>query len=621
MDPQQNVKQQTKQNLFKGMLIFFFFLFFYLYVWLRIDPGLINQYQDTLFLFDSTFFNQFLQYPGGLIDYASAFLSQFFIYPWLGAFIITLLAGGLYFLTYRIIRSLCDFPNSFLVPFIPVLLILVLHSDYAHPLSVDLGLLFALGFFILFIQTVSLKTALHFVIYVLVAGLLYFLTAGHLFLFTLLCILYELLYTKHALKERILSLFFYILIPVLIPYLSVQLLFMVALKFAYDYTLPFGALYQPSFAPYLLYAIFPLILVLMSAPWKTVSQRLRKALGFLNTDIKFLKVGWSVLFQTALLLLITGVLIFVSFDRNTNILLRMDWLAQRGRWADILTIARHTPSEDIRKTYFTNRALYHTGQLTNRMFSFPQKWGTDGLSLPEEFSYKQPMLKSDLFLELGYVNEAQHMAHEGLSQKGERPRILQRLTVTNLLKGEKNAALMYLSKLDKTLFYKNWSKQVKQYVDNDSLLQKNPILGHIRSLMVDSDFIAVPKRLDMDLQNLLSNKKNKMAYEYLMAYFLLEGRLDSFIENIKRIRDFNYLSLPTHYEEAVLIYMVITGERKIDLPGYRLSYATVNRYKELKEILNSYKGDKDAARKDLQKSHGDTFWFYLMYNNPKTTDR
>ena len=620
MGQQQNIKP-SKQSLFQGLFISLFFLLFYVYVWLRIDLGLINQYQDTLFLFDSTFFNQFLQYPGGLADYGSAFLSQFFITPWLGAFIITLLAGGLYFLTYRMIRLLSDFPNIFIFPFIPVLLTLILHSHYAHPLSVDLGLLFALGCFILFIQMASLKAVLRYVIYLFIAGLLYILTAGHLFLFTLLCILYELLYVKHALKERIFSLSFYILIPVVIPYLFVQLLFMVTLKFAYGYTLPFGALYQPSFAPYLLYLIFPFILVFSSTFWKTVSQPLQKVFGFLNAGIKFLKVSWSVLVQVIILLLITVVLIFVSFDRNTNTLLRMDWLSQRGRWVDVLTIAGHSSLDDIRKTYFTNRALYHTGQLGNRMFSYPQKWGTDGLFLPEEFTFRQPMLKSDLFLELGYVNEAQHMAHEGMSQKGERPRILQRLAITNLLKGEKNAALMYLSKLNKSLFYKNWSKQAEQYADNDSLLLKNPILGHIRSLMVDSDFIAVPKRLDVDLQNLLSNKKNKMAYEYLMAYFLLERRLDAFMENIKRIRDFNYLSLPTHYEEALLIYMVISGERKIDLPGYRLSYATVNRYKELKEILNSYKGDKGAARKDLKKSVGDTFWYYLMYHNPKTTDK
>jgi len=617
MNSQQSVKQPT-QNLFKGMFTFFFFLLFYLYVWLRIDPGLVNQSQDTLFLSDSAFLNQFMQYPGGLADYASAFLSQFFIYPWLGALIITLLAGCLYFLTSRMISLVSDSANIFFISFIPVLLILVLHSSYEHTLSADLGLLLVLGFFILSIQISSQKAVFRFIIYTLVAGLLYFLTAGHLFLFALMCVLHEFLYTKHPLKEKIWSLLFYFLIPVAIPYLSVQLLFMITLKFSYSYALPFNNLYKPSVAPYLLYAVFPLILIFASAHWKAASQRLQKVFGFLNKGTRFLKITLSVLVQAVALLLIVLVLVFISFDKNTNTLLRMDQFSQGGRWEDILTIARHSPMDDIRMAYFTNRALYHTGQLSSRMFSFPQKWGTWGLSLTEEYNFKQPMFKSDLFFELGYVNEAQHMAHEGLSQKGAKPRILQRLAITNLLKGEKSAAMMYLSKLSKTLFYKNWSKNIKQYVDNDSLLRKNPQLEHIHSLMTDFDFVAVPKRLDMDLKNLLLGKKNKMAFEYLMAYSLLEGKLDSFIENIIRIRDFNYHFLPSHYEEALLIYMVITGKRKIDLPGYVLSLATVNRYKEFEKILSDHKGNKNAAQKDLQKNHGDTFWYYLMYNKPKT---
>jgi hypothetical protein len=590
---------QPDYNRIRFMVPFLFFVFVFLYIWLKINPALINQYQDTLFLFDRAFFHSFLQYPGGLAEYVSAFLSQFMIISWLGALIIAILCVLLYDLTFRIVKLLFNSSNRIL-PFIPVLMVLTLHSCYSHPLSVNLGLLLTLLFFILFIKFRSEKTTKRFVLFFIMAGLLYWFAAGHLLFFAGLMILYELLQASETWKKRILSVLYYFLMAVLIPYLCLQLFFMISLPQAYLYLLPLHTIYKPAVIPFLLYGFFPFLIVIASARRK------------IEVPEKWRRIG--TLIQAGIILLLIGILALVSFDKKTNTFLRMDRFSGLKKWPKIIEMARKTDMNDLWITYFTNRALYHTGRLSSEMFSFPQIWGLDGLFLTEEYSYSRSMLKSDLLFELGYINESQHIAHEGLSQEGEKPRILRRLAIINLLKGEKQAAMMFLSKLEKTLFYKKWARAFMKMARNESLLQNNAQLRYIRTVMPDSDFILVPKNPLLNLSHLLTNKnRNHMAFEYLMAGYLLEGDLDSFMNHIRQINDFNYPAIPRHFEEAIITYMMDKGKDQVDLPGREPNVKTVDSYETLLSIMMRHHGRKEEARDDLAKNHKDTYWYYLLY--------
>ena len=58
--------------------------FFYLYLY--VHPVLILEALPPVFLLDANFFNGFLQIPGGMIDWFSAFIMQF----WFSDFVIAL---------------------------------------------------------------------------------------------------------------------------------------------------------------------------------------------------------------------------------------------------------------------------------------------------------------------------------------------------------------------------------------------------------------------------------------------------------------------------------------------------------------------------------------------------
>ena len=77
------------------------------------------QEQYQLFLFDSTYVWEIVKQPGGVADLLGRFCTQFFLYAWVGAFIIAVLLSAVQLLTLSILRSalpLRSAKNSHLSP-------------------------------------------------------------------------------------------------------------------------------------------------------------------------------------------------------------------------------------------------------------------------------------------------------------------------------------------------------------------------------------------------------------------------------------------------------------------------------------------------------------------------
>ncbi len=103
-----------------------------------------------------------------------------------------------------------------------------------------------------------------------------------------------------------------------------------------------------------------------------------------------------------------------------------------------------------------------------------------------------------------------------------------------------------------------------------------------------------------------------MAFEYLMAWYMLNRYLGIFVQKIELLPDLGYDELPTHYEEAALIY--VYGTRKpLHLNGYLSSPQKRRQIEDFSRILSGYRGNKQAASKDLSKKLRNTYFFYNVY--------
>ena len=149
-------RKLSNSNLGGPIRTFIFFLLFYLYLWLEVKLCLIYHSAGIItnfpaFYRDGVFFAEFLSYPGGLVEYISAFLSQFFYYSWAGALVVTLQAWLIgicidYFL------GAVNAPRLHGLRFVPAILLLALYNQYTYHFIPVMTLLTALAFVCLYLK-------------------------------------------------------------------------------------------------------------------------------------------------------------------------------------------------------------------------------------------------------------------------------------------------------------------------------------------------------------------------------------------------------------------------------------------------------------------------------------
>ena len=113
-----------------------------------------------------------------------------------------------------------------------------------------------------------------------------------------------------------------------------------------------------------------------------------------------------------------------------------------------------------------------------------------------------------------------------------------------------------------------------------------------------------------------------MAFEYLMAHYLLNCRLDKFVENLPRLDDFGYKNIPRHYQEAILVYKSIT-QKNIDLGGREINPEIVNQFNQISEIVNNPDNSNLETLKrklaPLAPKLGATYFFYYLFGSNEKT--
>ncbi len=103
-----------------------------------------------------------------------------------------------------------------------------------------------------------------------------------------------------------------------------------------------------------------------------------------------------------------------------------------------------------------------------------------------------------------------------------------------------------------------------------------------------------------------------MAFEYLMASYLVTAQLDKLVQNLDRLDDFGYPHIPPLYEEAILIYQSTTS-KEIDLKGRQISLESRQRFERINQTFDRYMGNKQAAANEVATYYGDSYFFYYTY--------
>ena len=626
-----------------------FFVLYYLYVRHCLDPRLLYHANDValpsgqsiefpIYLRGTAFFQGFVGRPGGLVEYLSALCSQYYYYPFWGPLVLTVVAFLAYLFSDWLIR-LGGSAGARPLRYVPPLLLLIVCNQYTFRLEnciAPVAALIAAAGYALAARRVH-AAPIRLVLFCAAAGGLYYAVGGPFVLFVVWCGLYELLgRRRYVLGGSCL------LIGLCIPLLG-MCLFNVTLVDAY--TRPSGLLpsEKTAFGVYsskgalsegyslrgtwgesrslgepvktMALAAFYLffILVAVCLPFRRWLASLRSALASRTGKVGRYCLGGRLTPVYGLLALVTAgaCVAWCTPDRSARAMLRANYLARMEMWPEFLEQIESYPSREYPGSVMLdiNRALFETGQLGNKMFAYPQKHDTLLRLGSLAASCKGGC---EILLELGRINEAEHAALEALEITGDRPETLRLLATVYIVKRRSETARVFLGALSKDVVHGQWARECLRRLDEDPLLSSDPKIRRLRSIMPLTDMpLDSDSHEKMLLALMARNPKNRMALEYLMAYYLLKRRGGKVACNISRLDDFNERAIPEHYGEAILVYSYKT-RRPVDLGGRSINPRTVEQGREVIRLAYEHRGDKEALDEALAARFPRSCWRYFL---------
>lgn len=621
--PSLTVRSGTETGLLFALLL--------AYTALVIEPRLVHQ---SIGIFTCSapfsysmgwpFFYEHFERPGGLVEYMARWLTQYFEFNWLGGLIIAASAWSLAVGTDRLIQA-AGGPRRTLARYVPALLLIAIWGEYSHPLPAALALLVALGLFALYVLIAhrGMTTA---IAGLLVAGSIAYYLAGAVgLMFGVLVTLYEFLSTRR-LRLAALAL----VVTVILPWLVGMFFCDCTWRTAYGTNIVAVPSIHGGSRPFLtaLYLFFPLAITVTALLSRFLASRLagpeqhdseHDSNATFTERMSRLIPGTRLRWALGLIVvLVAGYAIaWFAHDRPSKLVLEIDYYAQREMWTETLRAADRMPKGQFHVHCNRNimLALYHTGRLGDEMFRYAQVPGVGLFNVPKaERGPASFFLDSRLFLELGEVNLAQKWASEALECDGDSPKILKQLAIINVLKGRPDGARMFLTALSKKPLHRREALRMLEQLDKDPQLECNPEVRCIRRCMILEDDVMALDVDQMLIKLLQRNPRNQMAFELLLAHYLHVCNPERVVYWLQQPTGFEFPRLPRHYQEAVVIYSIMTNNKFPDA-SETLDQEVIDQAVEMDEILGTYgRATHRTQAAAVAAGLGDSYYFYFNFH-------
>ena len=530
--------------------------------------ALSYQEQYQMFLFDSDYLVNRLMLPGGLADYVSEFLVQFYYLYVVGACIIALLMIGIQRVTWGLMRQFGakhDFPG-YLLSFIPSIALWCDMGDISVLLSFGIALWGALG--MAWIHN-RLHNRLVLVVYELVTTALVYWCLGSVVLVYAVFLMADTV-KKGVQRQNVLSAIGY---AACILILTMAWMLLVTQGLQYPLYRIFAGLnyYRfPGVVPRLQIVVMAIFVIIPLLGCVTVKNKI------------LLKLQQSKVVMVLAYLVLVAATVFgikTFYDPVLYDMLDYEYYVRTEQWDKIIDKAEKKQPITPMGVSCVNLALSQTGQLPDRLFEFFQN-GVEGLFPTFVPNMTSPVSTAEIFYRLGMVNDAERYvfeAQEAIPNFRKSTRLTRRIIECELVNGNYAVAAKLLRRVEKTLFYRTWAEQTMALLGNEKAINRHPVYGKLRKFREKRhDALFSDKEMDQMLGFLfLNSKENKMAYEYLMCYELLKGDLEHFMEYYPLGKDVGYNHIPRSFQEILIGNWLKTHSDPRSIP-YSVDAQTVN---------------------------------------------
>lgn len=562
--------------------------------------GLCFQEQYQMFLFDTGYFLERIVLPGGLADYISEFLVQFYYMPVLGGAIIALLLMGIQAAVWGLMKQYGARHDSpgYLLSFLPSIALWCAMGDQNVLLSFVVALFGALV--IGWIHNRFHNRLVKVVFELVSTALVYWFLGPVVFLYAALMIGDTLKNAKQ--KGNVFS---------GIGYSAVILILTIAWILLTTQTLQYPLYRIFAGLNYYRYpgAVSPLPFVVMV--WAVVIP----FLGMIPCHRKSLQK----LQQSKVVIVLSYVLVIVaswfgikaSFDEMTYDLIDYDFLVRTEQWDKIIEKAEKKPATTPLSVSCVNLALSQKGMLADRLFEFYQNGG-EGLFPTFTRDMISPVSTAEIFFRLGMVNDAERYmfeAQEAIPNYRKSARLTRRIIECEIINGNYKVAAKLLRRLQKTLFYSNWANQTMALLGNEKAINQHPIYGKLRKYREKKqDFLFSDREMDQMLGLLfLNDNHNRMAYEYLMCYELLQRDMEKFMQYYPLGRFVGYDHIPRTFQEILIGNWMKTHSDPRTIP-YSVDAQNVNNTLNFIQLYMQNPKDPQLS----QQPYVSNAWYYVM---------
>ncbi len=569
-------------SLLLGLAVYCFWAYPY-------KSGLNYQEQYQLFLFTTDYFVERIAIPGGLADYLGEFLTQFYYQPQVGAAILALAFVALQRLTWVVCRRSGAEGHWYPLSFLPTLLLWAYLGDENVLFSFIIALLAALEMMLhyIIVDERTNKPWGRWLFIIIGFKAYYWFFGPMVWTVALFVALYEL--ARHrdwltAIAAPCYAMVVVLLFLRLVPY-PFSMMMLGINYYRYPDTVP------------LMQLVIMATLVLLPIGLTMLKTRC-KTMPFLSlAQVIVLAIGGTLLVSS-------------SFDAQKKEAVDYDYLVRSHQWDAIIQKAEKQQATLPISVTSLNLALAMKGQLLDRMFQFYQN-GTQGL-LPEfQRDMTTPLPTGEAFFQLGMTNDAERFAYEAqeaIPNHRKSGRIMKRLAECNIINGHYDVARKYLRLLTHSLFYDTWAEQQLQALDQGVVDNKYMALRqkHIKR----HAFLFSDKEMDQMLGMLFIDNpahSNHMAYEYLIAYELLQRNMDKVLEYYPLGQSLGLTHIPNAIQQ-VLIGNWLSTHKSLD--GMPYSVDRVNVESTTRFIQTYMQNSQNPSLRQPPLSHN--VWSYLM---------
>lgn len=536
-------------DIIQGAIALLFGIFALLFAW-KSHPELLSFHeQNQMFLFSSDYFFNRLNVAGGLADYLSEYLVQFYFYTSAGAAIVALTLVLLQLLSYKVLKSVNE--SWTLTPYILSWLITILMG--LHMMDENTLLSFPVAILLSLLTYLACRRAGWFC-QLLVSLLLYWL-AGPAFIIQVALAIAD-SWKGKSMKAAFLPTCTMLLVAAGWFY-ACRMLWIA--QYPWDtvlaginyHRLTLMSMEAPALQNVILVAMvtFALILPLL----QVAEQKFSK--------FKTLDLTTAIIFAA-----IYGCAFIAPnirdnhHDKNTHVILEQLYQMRRGDWNGIIAKAEEYKKEKLAalesplSCNAVNLSLAMTGQLSTRMFEFPQT-GIQGLIMPRVRDNVSNVTSMEVFWQLGFINESLRYAfdsQESIANCRKSGRFTRRMAECNILNGRYDVASKYIDLLKQTMFYDTWANVAETYLYNEEKIKGFPEWDKKLRTRLTNDFLyyypEMPKMLG---QLVLHNRENRLAFDYFMASLLLTGDARSFVANLPQQPREGQDPFPRGYQQYV----------------------------------------------------------------------